>query len=72
MKIEYRSPVADELATFLRATYAAFGEEPKDDDLERDRRLMTLDRVLAAWDEGRPVGGTASYRFELTLPGGRS
>ncbi len=72
MKIEYRSPAADELATVLRATYAAFGEEPKDDDLERDQRLMTLDRVLTAWDDARPVGGTASYRFELTLPGGRS
>ncbi len=33
---------------------------------------MTLDRVLAAWDGGRPVGGTASYRFELTIPDGRS
>ena len=72
MKIEYRSPTEDELATVLRATYAAFGEEPKDDDLERDRRLMTLDRVLAAWDGERPVGGTASYRFELTTPDGRS
>ena len=72
MSLDYRSPTAEELATVLRATYAAFGEEPKEDDLERDRRLMTLDRVLAAWDDGRPVGGTASYRFELTLPDGGS
>jgi predicted acetyltransferase len=41
----------------------------KDDDLERQRRVMPLDRVLAAWDAGRPVGVAASYPFELTVPG---
>ena len=30
---------------------------------------MPLDRMLAAWDDGRPVGVTASYPFELTIPG---
>ena len=50
--------------------YVAFGEEPKDDDLERDRLLLPLDRILAAWDGGRPVGLTASYAFELTIHGG--
>ena len=32
--------------------------------------MMPLDRMLAAWDGGRPVGVTASYPFELTTPGG--
>jgi predicted acetyltransferase len=51
----------------------AFGEEMKDDDLERQRAVMPLDRVLAAWDDGRPVGVTASWPFAaLTLPGGRT
>ena len=54
----------------LRTTYAAFGEVAKDDDLERDRTLLTDERVLAAWDDGRPVGVTAALPFELTLPGG--
>ncbi|MDQ3672066.1 MAG: GNAT family N-acetyltransferase [Actinomycetota bacterium] len=72
MSLEYRSPTADEFATVLRATYTAFGEEPKDEDIERDRKLMALDRVLAAWDSGRPVGVTASYPFELTTPGGQA
>ena len=31
---------------------------------------MPVDRVLAAWDDGRPVGVAASYPFELTIPGG--
>ena len=54
----------------MRTTYSAFGEELKDDDLERDRALLPVDRVLAAWDDGRPVGVTASFGFELTVPGG--
>lgn len=71
MSLEYRSPTADELAAVLRTTHDAFGEELKDDDLERQRAVMPLDRVLAAWDDGRPVGVTASWLFdELTLPGG--
>ena len=69
MNLEYRSPTADEFADVLRATYTAFGEELKDDDLERDRALLPVDRVLAAWDGDRPVGVTASWPFELTVPG---
>jgi predicted acetyltransferase len=68
--LEYRSPSAEEFATVLRATYAAFGEEAKDEDLDRQRRIMPVDRILAAWDDGRPVGVAASYPFELTVPGG--
>jgi predicted acetyltransferase len=54
----------------LRAVTSAFGEELKDDDLERWRQVMPSDRVLAAWDGGRPVGVAASWPFELTVPGG--
>ena len=72
MSLEYRSPTDDELAAVLRATHTAFGEEMKDDDLERIRKLLELDRVLAAWDGERPVGVTASWPFELTIPGGHA
>jgi predicted acetyltransferase len=70
MTLAYRTPSDEERADVLRTTFAAFGEEMKDDDLERSRRLMPLDRVLAAWDGERPVGVAASYPFELTVPGG--
>ena len=70
VNLEYRSPSAEEFETVLRAATTAFGEELKDDELERQRKLMPLDRVLAAWDDGRPVGVAASYPFELTVPGG--
>jgi len=68
--LEYRSPSAEEFEAVYRAVYVAFGDEPKDEDVERARRTMPADRVLAAWDGGRPVGVAASYPFELTLPGG--
>jgi predicted acetyltransferase len=52
--------------------YAAFGDQPKDEDVERARKVMPVDRVLAAWDSGRPIGVAASWPFELTVPGGAS
>lgn len=70
MTLEYRIPTGDEFASVLRTTYAAFGDEIKDEDLERHRKVMPLDRVLAAWDGDRPVGVAASFPFELTTPGG--
>jgi predicted acetyltransferase len=72
VSLEYRSPTDGELPAVLRATHTAFGEEMKEEDLARMRRLLQLDRVLAAWDDGRPVGVTASWPFELTVPGGRA
>jgi len=68
--LDYRSPNTDEVASVLRAVTSAFGEELKDEDLERWRQVMPPDRVLAAWDDGRPVGVAASWPFELTVPGG--
>ena len=70
MDLEYRSPSAEEFEAVFRAVYVSFGEEPKEEDVERARRVMPVDRVLAAWDGGRPVGVAASWPFELTVPGG--
>ena len=72
MALEYRSPTDDELRAVLRTTHTAFGEEVRDDEVERLRKVLPLDRVLAAWDVERPVGVTASYPFELTVPGGQA
>jgi len=69
LSLDYRSPTDEELAAVLRATYTAFGEELKDEDVERHRKAMPLDRILAAWDGDRPVGVAASYPFEFTTPG---
>ena len=70
MKVDYRAPNEDEFAAVLRTTHTAFGEDLKDDDLERHRKMMPLDRLLVAWDGDRPVGVTGAYSFEMTIPGG--
>jgi predicted acetyltransferase len=70
MAVEIRNPSEDELRAAMRAGEAAFGQEHKQEDHERHRKMLPLDRFLAAYDDGRPVGTTASFPFELTVPGG--
>jgi predicted N-acetyltransferase YhbS len=72
VKLEYRSPTPEELESVLRATFSAFGEEMTAEEFAHEGRLMPVDRVLAAWHEGRPVGTAASWPFEITVPGGAS
>lgn len=68
--IELRTPSEEELRATLAAVEAAFGEELRDEDFERERPSLPLDRILGAYDVGRPVAAAASYPFELTIPGG--
>ena len=70
MSIEIRNPSQEELRDAMRAGEAAFGSEPREDDYERHGSMLPLDRFLAAYDDGRPVGTAASFGFELTIPGG--
>jgi predicted acetyltransferase len=71
MALEYRTPTEEEFEPALLAAEAAFGEEIRPDEIERVRRTLgDLDRVIVAFDGGRPVGLTLSFRFELTVPGG--
>lgn len=70
MAIEIRNPSDEELPDAMRAGEAAFGAEHKDEERERHRKMLPLDRFLAAYDDGRPVGTAASFPFELTIPGG--
>ena len=70
MTIEIRSPSEEEFKNAALAVYTAFGDELHDGDLERERKVMPLDRFIAAYDDGRPVGAASSYPFEVTIPGG--
>jgi predicted acetyltransferase len=70
MAIEIRNPSEDELRAAMQAGSSAFGDELKDGDYERYSKTLPLDRFLTAYDDGRPVGTTASFGFELTIPGG--
>jgi predicted acetyltransferase len=68
--IEYRNPAEDELRATLAAANVAFAEELRDVDFELQRKELPVDRVLGAYDDGKPVGLTASIAFEITVPGG--
>jgi predicted acetyltransferase len=70
VSVEIRNPSDDEFKEAALAVYTSFGDLMHDEDLERERKLMPLDRFLAAHDNARPVGAAASYPFELTIPGG--
>src|SRR5262245_8061154 len=47
-----------------------FGWHPTEEDSERFVRLMPLERLHAAVDDGAVVGGAGVLPFELTVPGG--
>ena len=68
--IEYRNPSEDELRATFDDSHVAFGNELRDDDYEIQKRELPADRVIAAFDDGHPVGMTASIAFEMTIPGG--
>ena len=70
MSVEIRSPSENELRQAMKAVEAAFGEEQKEEDLDRHQKAMPRDRFLVAYDGAIPVGTTASLPFELTVPGG--
>ena len=44
---------------------------PSEDQAERLIRVMPPERVYAAWEGGRAVGGLGAFPFLLTVPGGR-
>ncbi len=70
MALEYRIPAEDETRDAMVAADAASGGEMHEEDFERELRTVPRDRFLAAYDDGRPVGLTGSYAFDLTIPGG--
>jgi len=68
--IEIRNPSEDELRAAMGAALVTFAEAPNDDDYERHRKMLPLDRFYAAYDGDTPVGTAADFPFRLTVPGG--
>jgi predicted acetyltransferase len=59
---EYRSAVG--------AIGHYFGWEPSEEDGARFSRLLPAERMFAAFDGDRIVGGAGAFPFDLTVPGG--
>ena len=65
-------PVADktEYRDALLAIGQYFGLEPTDEDIDRFLTALPLERMHAARDDGRIVGGAGAFDFHLSVPGG--
>lgn len=70
MAIEIRNPSEDQLREAMEAASTTFGEELKDEDFERHRKMFPPERFYAAYDGGVSVATTADFPFRLTVPGG--
>jgi predicted acetyltransferase len=66
------APCAD-LDEFGQAVFAIgqyFGLEPTEERMERFSKNLPIDRMHAAREGGRIVGGAGAFPFEMTVPGG--
>ena len=60
----------EELRDAIGAISHYFGGGPDDERTERFSRVLPAERMHAAFEGGRVVGGAGAFPFELTIPGG--
>ena len=71
MSIEIRPcRSADELRRTLDGIGHYFGHDNTLEEAERFTERMDLDRVHAAWDGDRIIGGAGAFTYRLSVPGG--
>jgi predicted acetyltransferase len=71
MSLEVRPCTADEFGAGLSPIWHFFGSAPSEDSVARFARILEPERLHAAWEDGRAVGGAGAISFQLTVPGGR-
>ena len=65
-----RCETPQELGAAVAPIWQFFGAEPTEEYVERFGRVMPLERMHAAFEDGRVVGGAGAFAFDLTVPGG--
>lgn len=70
MAIEIRQPAPDEVRRFLETGATTFQEALRQEDAERDERILERDRMFAAYEGETAVGTAADIGLTLTVPGG--
>jgi len=60
----------EELRDALNVISHYFGSENELEDAEKFAQWIDVDRVHAAWEGNRIVGGTGAFSFRLSVPGG--
>jgi predicted acetyltransferase len=69
----YKVVACTNLEEFGEAVFAIgqyFGMEPTEERLERFSKNLPFERMHAAREDGRAVGGAGAFPFEMTVPGG--
>jgi len=69
--IEIRVCEPDELAAGLTPIFHFFGRVPTNESLGGFGDVLEAERLHAAFDGGKAVGGAGAFSFTLTVPGGR-
>ena len=62
----------EELRDALNAISHYFGHENTDEDAERFAGWLEVDRMHAARDDGKIVGGAGAFSYRMSVPGGGS
>jgi predicted acetyltransferase len=69
MSVEVRRGRREDVLGALRPVFHYFGREPTEDSASRVVRVLSPDRIHAAWEDGQIVGGASAFEFRLTIPG---
>ena len=69
MAIEIRHPAPDDVRRFFETGATAFQEELRNEDAERDERVLERERMFAAHEGDLLVGTAADVALTLTVPG---
>jgi len=72
MPIEIRKPAPNEVRGFLETMATTFQEELREDDAERDERVLDPDRTFVAYDGDALVATATDLELRLTVPGGEA
>ncbi len=59
----------DEVEAYLHALLEAFGDPPRQEAIDSERRILEPERTLAVFDQDRIVATAGIYTRELTVPG---
>ena len=71
MSLEIRQARREDVLGALRPVFHYFGREPTEDNASRVLRVLSPERMHAAWEDGQIVGGASAFEFQLTVPGAR-
>jgi predicted acetyltransferase len=70
--IAIRTPPPDDVRGFLETGAKTFQEALREEDAERDERVLDRERMFAAYDGDALVGTAADIALTLTVPGGEA